>query len=94
MLGSQLQGKKIWIGGNDLAKRNEWVWGSTGYRIYPYVNWLDGHPVVSESEMSDASCTLLDPENDFQWISESCGNIAETKHYFFCEIYDSRQVKF
>lgn len=87
VLGPSILGKYIWIGGNDLAKRNRWVCGSTGYRIYPYVNWLDGYSTISEGKTSEAQCILLDPAHDFQWMSDSCGNINDNKHYFFCEIY-------
>ena len=88
VLGQSILGKYIWIGGNDLARRNVWAWGSTGYRIYPYVNWLEGFPSISEGETSEAQCTLLDPAHGFQWISDSCGNINDNKHYFFCELYN------
>ena len=93
VLNTTMEGKKIWIGGNDLARRNRWVWGSTGYRIHPYHNWAEGEPGFSHSDKSDAQCTLLDPEQDFQWIADSCGAIKDNMHYFFCEIYRDQSYK-
>ena len=72
-----------WIGGNDLATRNRWVWASKGYRIYPYVNWMEKKPTRSENANSEGQCIALDPSQNFQWRDESCGS---TKAYFFCEI--------
>lgn len=92
-MNSTIEGKKIWIGGNELARRNRWVWGSTGYRIHPYHNWAKGEPSFSRSEKSEAQCTLLDPAQDFQWISDSCGSIKDNMHYFFCEIYRDEHYK-
>ena len=93
VLNSTIEGKKIWIGGNELATRNRWVWGSTGYRIGPYHNWAEGEPSFSHNAKSDAQCSLLDPEQDFQWISDSCGSIKDNMHYFFCEIYRDPNYK-
>ena len=78
-----------WIGGNDLATRNRWAWGSTGYRIYPYVNWMNGRPTWSENVSSDAQCIALDPSQNFQWRDESC---SDTRAYFVCEIRDVKVI--
>ena len=37
-----------WIGGNDLATKNRWVWASNVYRIYPYVNWKPADSTTEE----------------------------------------------
>ena len=73
-----------------MATRNRWAWGSTGYRIYPYVNWAPSQPAIAESETSEAQCIVLDPEQSFQWVSEPCGYVDETNHYFFCELYNDK----
>ena len=86
-MGALIHNFYYWIGGNDLATRNRWVWSSTGYRIYPYVNWVDGAPTLSENANSDAQCIALDPNNNFQWRDESCGDFQA---HFFCEIHKHR----
>lgn len=65
----------MWIGANDLATQNRWVWSSNGYRIYPYVNWKGGIPKEGAGR-----CVGIDAVT-FEWINTSC----EKKAAFFCE---------
>ena len=65
----------LWIGANDLATQNRWVWSSNGYRIYPYVNWQGGLPTEGAGR-----CVGIDALT-FEWINTSC----EKKAAFFCE---------
>ena len=65
----------LWIGANDLATQNRWVWSSNGYRIYPYVNWKGGMPTEGAGR-----CVGIDAVT-FEWINTSC----EKKAAFFCE---------
>ena len=85
---------KYWIGGNDLASKNRWVWAETGYRIYPFVNWK---PPMERMENMKSMGNMENMENmaapsgknrclsvdaiSFQWIASNC----EEKNGFFCE---------
>ena len=64
----------FWIGANDLATRNRWVWSSNGYRIYPYVNWMKDRPNGS------GRCVGVSVDTQ-EWVDTVC----EEKFAFFCE---------
>ena len=65
---------RLWIGGNDLATKNRWVWSSNGYRMYPYVNWASDFPKGS------GHCVSVDT-NTWEWTDASCDEEAT----FICE---------
>ena len=65
---------RLWIGGNDLATKNRWVWSSNGYRMYPYVNWASDFPTGS------GHCVSVDTFT-WEWTDSSCDEEAT----FICE---------
>ena len=65
---------RLWIGGNDLATKNRWVWSSTGYRMYPYVNWASDFPTGS------GHCVAVDTDT-WEWTDASC----DEESTFICE---------
>ena len=65
---------RLWIGGNDLATKNRWVWSSNGYRMYPYVNWASDFPTGS------GHCISVDTFT-WEWTDSSC----EEEATFICE---------
>ena len=56
---SDFDNSMYWIGGNDLATHQRWVWASKGYRIYPYVNWETDKVVIETPVMLSLSYALI-----------------------------------
>merc|ERR1712150_458825 len=70
-------GTKLWIGGQDLAKSNQWAW-STGDLIGGYFNF---DPSIN-SESGDCLDIIL--PNDLTWKKSNC-NGADSNHGFIAE---------
>ena len=70
-------GTKLWIGGQDLAKSNQWAW-STGDLIGGYFNF---DPSIN-SESGDCLNIIL--PNDLTWKKSNC-NGADSNHGFIAE---------
>lgn len=85
-----------WVGGNDLATHNRWVWASTGYRIYPFANWAKNKPSgpgrlrmfhlqnncqVNWNNLIFLGHCMSVESDTFEWVNLECSKLG----YFFCE---------
>ena len=71
-------GTKLWIGGQDLAKSNQWAW-STGELIKGYFNFDP-----STNSESGLHCLDIILPNDLTWKKSNC-NGADSIHGFIAE---------
>jgi len=67
-LGNWVGQRGMWIGGNDLASENDWMWSNTGVN-FQYANWWPGSPdggdcaymVGNSNKWSDHNCWVYAP---------------------------------
>ncbi|XP_060085830.1 perlucin-like [Ylistrum balloti] len=75
---------RVWLGGSDLIKEDEWIWNTSGLVISSYSNWDDGQPDNS-GDQGSADCLCMRQWADFLWTDTECTAagmpICETRYH-------------
>ena len=72
---------RLWIGGTDAFKENEWRWITTMEisSASTFTDWQSGQP---DNQAGTEHCMELHPTFGFRWNDDKCYNL----HKYICEI--------
>ncbi|BFZ25385.1 hypothetical protein BsWGS_28424 [Bradybaena similaris] len=71
------QAEYTFMGGTDIFSEGIWEWASTGYIIYPFMEWAQGEP----NDAAGEDCLALSRDLSYRWSDYNCNNAAN----FICE---------